>query len=288
MEELERHFDSQHQNFRQNTDQRTKDYKHLLEQDQMCAREIERKYKLIERYTNSIAQWKTKIQQTVVESEERNVALKAEKEQIAKHFQDLKTRMNRFREEECRRLTDLTVNSRECAKKLNAHLTIAEKILKTAEMCRKLETEKEKILPFYDTSRFSLDDIQLEASLKQELEEHRRSMFLENGRPAEDWVLLESFFKRLNKVSLDKLAIQKEKDRLNQENQDLRLILKQYLDGISVNNNVMNSLNPLMVVNGRVNLNRPPVRRMDVPSVIVEGNHTQAVRSPPVMMYANF
>ena len=40
-----------------------------------------------------------------------------------------------------------------------------------------------------------------------------------------------------------------------QENEDLRTILKQYLDGISVNEEVMsNPLNPLLVVNSRLQL----------------------------------
>lgn len=40
-------------------------------------------------------------------------------------------------------------------------------------------------------------------------------------------------------------------------------LLKQYLDGVSVNDDVMNTNNPLLVVNNKVNLNRPPVERMD-------------------------
>jgi hypothetical protein len=52
---------------------------------------------------------------------------------------------------------------------------------------------------------------------------------------------------------LDKTAIDKEKARLEKENGDLRSILKQYLDGISVNDEVMNNpINPLMVVNNRL------------------------------------
>lgn len=32
---------------------------------------------------------------------------------------------------------------------LKSYQKLGEKILKTAELCRKLETEKEKVLPFY-------------------------------------------------------------------------------------------------------------------------------------------
>jgi hypothetical protein len=36
--------------------------------------------------------------------------------------------------------------------KLKEYLSLGERILKTAELCRRLETEKEKVLPFYETT----------------------------------------------------------------------------------------------------------------------------------------
>ncbi len=54
---------------------------------------------------------------------------------------------------------------------------------------------------------------------------------------------------------LDKAAVDKERGRLASENADLRTILQQYLDGISVNEAVMNNpLNPLLVINQRLQL----------------------------------
>jgi len=35
--------------------------------------------------------------------------------------------------------------------RLTEYQRLGEKILKTAELCRKLETEKEKVLPFYQS-----------------------------------------------------------------------------------------------------------------------------------------
>jgi dynein regulatory complex subunit 2 len=56
-------------------------------------------------------------------------------------------------------------------------------------------------------------------------------------------------------VLLDTMAVEREKKRLEQENEDLRMILKQYLDGISVNSDVMNNpLNPLIVINQRLQI----------------------------------
>jgi hypothetical protein len=50
-------------------------------------------------------------------------------------------------------------------------------------------------------------------------------------------------------------------------------LLKQYLDGVSVNDDVMVNNNPLLVVNNKVNLNRPPVEKMDgAQKTVIEAN----------------
>jgi hypothetical protein len=84
---------------------------------------------------------------------------------------------------------------------------------------------------------------------------------------------LDNFYKRFNKVLLDKLAIDKQKQTLEKENMFFKSLLKQYLDGVSVNDDVMNANNPLLVVNNKVNLNRPPVERMEAAGkTFIEGN----------------
>merc|ERR1719171_2883495 len=169
--------------------------------------------------------------------------------------------MNRFRNEERKRLTDLAQNAHNCIHTLTDQLTLAERILKTAELCRKFETEREKVLPFY-LSRDYLQDFEsgeLEFNDEDLKEEIRKEL---NDTGVDEWTYLDLFFKRFNKVKLDHLAIEKEKQRLQRENVQLRSILKQFLDGVSVNEDVLSQPNPLLVVNGKVNLNHIPVKRV--------------------------
>jgi hypothetical protein len=73
--------------------------------------------------------------------------------------------MLQFREDEERRLGNLTMNSKFCMDKLKEYQKLGEKILKTAELCRKLETEKEKVLPFYQSDPEAMEepiDLQIE------------------------------------------------------------------------------------------------------------------------------
>ena len=69
-------------------------------------------------------------------------------------------------------------------------------------------------------------------------------------------------------------ADESERKGLEQENTELQAILKQYFDGVSVNDSVMQASNPLLIVNGKVKA--PPqttlMDRMEQ-STVVDANH---------------
>lgn len=59
--------------------------------------------------------------------------------------------MTKQRDDKERHLGQLSLSALNCIEILNGYKKLGEKILKTAELCRKLETEKEKVLPFYES-----------------------------------------------------------------------------------------------------------------------------------------
>jgi len=258
--------------YQNQTENNTSEYKQFLFRDAKLSKQVERRLRQVERMQASIQHWKLKIAQNKQECEDRNQQLRTEKDHIAKHFQDLKATMNYSRSEEKKRLADLTLNARNCIKSLSDQLGLAEKIIKTSELCRKFETEREKVLPFY-LSRDLLNEFE-EGDLdfpNEDLKEEIRKELTDMG--IDEWTYLDNFFKRFNKVKLDHLAIEQEKARLQRENVQLRSILKQFLDGVSVNEDVLAQPNPLLVVNGRVNLNHVPVKHVGEKKVYVEAAH---------------
>jgi len=282
IEELERHFDSAHANYMATTEQRTQDFKHLTIKDQQSAKTIEMQMRKLQRLQDSLAHWKTKLASNGRECDERNRALREEKDAISRHFQELKSRMNKFRESEGRRLQELVINAQSSLKALQAKLEKAERILRLAELARKLETEREKVLPFYQSSveeeeKAAADAADLRKSLQTSAVDLQTSATGKDGHVVEEWDYLNHFFKRYNKVLLDEQAIERERDRLRRENTDLRSILKQYLDGISVNEDVINAPNPLLVVNHKTNIVMPNAHRMAPVSTVIEGSHVQMI-----------
>mgnify|MGYP003684409293 CR=1 FL=1 len=303
IEELERHFDDAHANYTSTTEQRTFDFKNLTLKDQQSAKTIESQMRRLQRLHDSTTHWKAKIASNAAECEQRNRALKEEKDSIARHFQvwrafplrrspgpgpgpgplpiytdadlpflqELKARMNRFRDAEGRRLMELTINSQASIKTLKEKLEKAERILKLAEVTRKLETEREKVLPFYESS--VAEEEKAASGAAEVVKSLQTSAAGRDGQAVEEWDYLSNFFKRYNKVLLDATAIERERERLAAENGDLRSILKQYLDGISVNEDVLNAPNPLLVVNNRSNVVGNATRRLPVATVAIEAAH---------------
>ncbi|KAH9587799.1 Dynein regulatory complex subunit 2, variant 2 [Schistosoma haematobium] len=92
------------------------------------------------------------------------------------------------------------------------------------------------------------------------------------------------FWKRFNKVQLDRLAIIKEYNMLEQENIQLKLLLKQYLDGISVNSEVISGDNSLIVINGRSNLKHMSI--IDDPRILLISTDDDSVQPKEMINYA--
>ncbi|XP_062058218.1 dynein regulatory complex subunit 2 isoform X4 [Lepus europaeus] len=149
-----------------------------------------------------------------------------------------------------------------------------EKILKLAEICRKFETEEEKVLPFY-SSVLTPQEQEIEEQNQEELTEELVEVMA-------DYVGMENFWKRYNKVKLEKLSLLQRRARLLEINGKLREMLKQYLDGISVSDEVLSQLNPLFIVNHQSNLPpaapglQPPDREPAAAYNVIEAAHVIA------------
>jgi len=75
--------------------------------------------------------------------------LQQELKKLVSHYHLLKKKMAHLRGDKEKHLGTLSLDALNCTTKLKEYQSLGEKILKTAELCRKLETEKEKVLPFY-------------------------------------------------------------------------------------------------------------------------------------------
>lgn len=259
VEDLWRQFQSALNNYNSTTEERKKQFEELKTKDQKNAREVEHQMKKLVKLQENIAHLKSKMNSNAKEYEEKNLVLKEQKDKIQSQFLSLKKKMNSFRDDERERLTKLTILSNSVIKKLSVKVEKAEMIIKLAEMNKKLETEEERVIPFYDESELEkIEELKIDIELPKEFDG------------------MQQFSKRYNKVFLDKLALDKKHELILDENNRLRSILKQYLDGITLSEDVLGQLNPLIVVNGKTNA---PLRNRGV----VHIPYVEASQAYPVL-----
>uniref|UniRef100_A0A4W4DYW6 Dynein regulatory complex protein 1 n=1 Tax=Electrophorus electricus TaxID=8005 RepID=A0A4W4DYW6_ELEEL len=228
-------------NYSEATKDRRVAFESLRARDEHSAQEIDSQMRRLQKMQDSISALRFQLSSSQRECEVSVHGLRAAREEVTHKVQQLKAKFSLARAAERRQLANLTMHSSKTINKLQDIIGKGEKLLRLAEMCRKLETEQEKVLPFY-TSSLSAEELSQERAhaMEEPSEELARAML--------DYTILEKFWQRYNKVLLERLCLEQDKVALVQENQQLRVLLKQYLDGISVSDEILRQRNPLLIV----------------------------------------
>jgi hypothetical protein len=190
----------------------------------------------------SMSHYKTKLGTNAKEFEERNRSLREEKEAIQRQYHGLKRRMVQLRAQEHRKLIDLAQTSQQSLRELRERVAKAEDIIRLSEMNRKLETEVEKVLPFYEESALQPEEVGGDDLVA--------TATAASVEVPPEIATIAFFHKRCNKATLDQQVLSTRLGALREENEYLKSILRQYLEGITVSPQILESANPLVVVNG--------------------------------------
>ncbi|XP_068266800.1 dynein regulatory complex subunit 2 [Nyctibius grandis] len=213
----------------------------LREKDEKSSREIEMQTKKLQKLQELVAATKGRIAARLREGEEQTQRAREEKEKLLGQLQELKSELSQARAKAHGSLATLTVQSGAALAALARVVRKAERILRLAEMCRRLETEEEKVLPFYPSSLAEGEQRDAQRVLEEPPAEPL-------AQAARDYAGLERFWQRFNKVKLEEQALERERAVLGRRNRCLRVLLGQYLAGIAVSQEVLSQLNPLLDV----------------------------------------
>nr|XP_046198294.1 dynein regulatory complex subunit 2 [Oncorhynchus gorbuscha]XP_046198295.1 dynein regulatory complex subunit 2 [Oncorhynchus gorbuscha]XP_046198296.1 dynein regulatory complex subunit 2 [Oncorhynchus gorbuscha]XP_046198298.1 dynein regulatory complex subunit 2 [Oncorhynchus gorbuscha]XP_046198299.1 dynein regulatory complex subunit 2 [Oncorhynchus gorbuscha] len=241
VEGLWRQFQQALRSYNEATEDRHIAFESLRTRDQRSAQEIDTQMRRLQKMQDSISALRSRLNSSQKESEGAARGLRAAREEVTLQARQLKAQLSRARAAERNQLTNLTVHSNAAAKNLQGIITKGERLLRLAEICRKLETEHEKVLPFYTSSLTAEEESQERANAMETPSEELAQAML-------DYLVLERFWQRYNKVLLERLCLERERGALTQENQQLRILLRQYLDGISVSDEILRHRNPLLMV----------------------------------------
>lgn len=222
LEQIEKGFDKEHVRYMDLAEDKTREYEELKAKDTKLSKEIDHLMNKNNALQAKVSHWKKKLTNHSRECRERNDSLRKEKNLMNQHYRELKNQMTRNRRQEHERLAELTVLSREALQKNTKYLDDLCAILRLAEMCRKYETEREKVLP--------------DEGAGEELA----------GQTPE----FEKFWNRYNKVLLDKMILEQQEANLADDNIKLEYLIEQFKRDVGVPKDVMREDNTLLVLNG--------------------------------------
>jgi hypothetical protein len=253
--------------FKNKSEGKTQQYKQMAAADLRLKATMRQQQEQIIRLAAQISHWRRKIRNNEKESQEANDRLRQEKENLSLHFRELKATMAQFRVLEHRKLAEISVAYDTAINSLQEKLKLAEKILKYAEMTRKLETEREQIMPF--SKAMSETDPEMVSQLQQ-----FKLQLKGDPKYVAESDLFDRFYRRFNAVLLQKLSLEREKETLTQHNARLRTMMRRYMSGMGVSPELQQKPNTLFIVNQSTNA---PMRRVEQDGIpIVDANLTIA------------
>ncbi|XP_035243005.1 dynein regulatory complex subunit 2 [Anguilla anguilla] len=250
VEEMWRQLQEATRSYREATEEHRAACEALRARDQLSSREIQAQMKRLQKMQESCVALRARMSATQREGEAAARDLRAVREKVTDRRRELKTQMGSVHAQHRSALSRLTLHSSNAAKKLQGVIAKGEKLIRQAGVCRKLETERERVQPFY---RCSLSAEEQRLVRENQLE----PAVTELAQAMQDYAGLEGMWQRWGRVELDRLCLQREKAALAQENLRLRALLRQYLNGLVVSDDALRQDGTLLTVSRSVQSRRP-------------------------------
>ena len=159
----ERMCEDAHKTYVSGTDTRAASFEELTARDSQSARTIESRMRDLGRLARRVRRVKGMLESQSREWRAKNKALRKEKERVRDHAHALAATTKRGRAEANAKLKALLAGSNGALKSLDARLTEAERILKLAAAARRLETERERVVPFLEEEEEDPEALEAEA-----------------------------------------------------------------------------------------------------------------------------
>ncbi|KMZ81734.1 hypothetical protein PVIIG_04233 [Plasmodium vivax India VII] len=178
-----------------------------------------------------IDSWKLKLENEIKIYEMQIERLRNEKTQLLNHIRAIKMILQKLKHNDKQRLIDITVSSSKCINVLEENISLANKLINTNNLCRRYETEREKIAS-------SLDVASTEGEVGPVDPEGGESTADMQKKNEEQAQLLENFFRRKNKTILDIILLKKELHALRKKNKEYTKVIDDLENKLSLNKKV--------------------------------------------------
>jgi hypothetical protein len=269
-------------------------YNQLKSKDDIMRAEISAKMHHANQLQRAIQHLRLIAKQEDAQISKRHTELVERKARAIAKWNLMQEEMTVYRTEQQTRLYDLIRRANERKGSLMHQVELAQRVTKLALSCQKWESSRDKFASLFrdgmllptacsnqegggvdkeeSTTTLKTMDEEEETIIKQQ-----RAVIVECMKRLGDTT--HHFWNKYNLAKLDVLTLEREVRQLKTKEEEIRMKLKLYHDGIVVTNEAMMVRNPLFVINGKMNafcLSAPPTKSPGGKNKrisVVEGNY---------------
>ena len=256
IEDLDEQFEIAKNEYLQKTDVQSETLTQQLDKDKEMSKEMIKLQCQIDTLCASMKKLKSVSRRNSSQNMERNRRLLERKNEVIQKYRNTKAQLEELRSSRHGKLKEMTKQANTYKTLLQGENDLVERILKLLVLTGKMESEDEK------------QDLEVDLEGYDESHTKEGSTFQEEG-----------IWRRYNKVLLSMSRLKEEEEDLLKTNRDLKDKLRRYQDGVTVNDRVINSHNPLIVINGKM---RPESREFSKSSVgfsVIDANHLSTTKA---------
>ena len=261
IEELERTFDELHRYYRDMTEHANAHFVQLKHADATLSLDIDDKKKKMAKLHSHSQALRKKHALNDREAKDKFAQLLRHKQHMQSLCKQMEERIKHGRKQQKARVAQLAQHAHATIQHCKSKLGRAERLLRLMSRARSKETEKEKVMPLpAHRAHAAVAQQQQHQRQAAEAEEKTQSHTADEREQADaeaaaavdggaGWSASLLVHKH-NKVSLDVLAIQYERQRLMDDNARLKQQLEAFLNGIAITHSTMDRRdNTLLIVN---------------------------------------
>ena len=226
IEDLDEQFEISKNEYIQKTDVQSETLQKQVEKDREMSKEMISLQCQIDKLCASTKRLKSVSRRNSSQNMERNRQLMERKNEDICRYKDTKANIEELRSSRYGKLKALTKQANTCKSNLQKECDLIERILKLIQLTKKMETREDK--------------------KEQEQEQ------LSSKTQGTEIFNTEGIWRRYNNVIIDLHSLKEEEKKQMKRNDNLKEKLRQYQDGVTVNDRVINSHNPLIVINGKM------------------------------------
>ncbi|XP_017958424.1 dynein regulatory complex subunit 2 [Drosophila navojoa] len=208
------------------------EYVDLKQRDEESAQQISQQNYEIEYLTEQLCNLRLLAEEQQIKQQAQLHQRQNIKEELTDRLRELRSYVEKEAEEQHRLFKQMTVESYEAIQTLKAHLSKVETLSQLSRICSKMETQREKLFQLPQLSKEIIE-------IREQQTPGEDDADLANDPLKEEVAALpqmETFWRRVNNVSVDVACLKQQKRNLEAENAKLKAELQEYLIDLNIAN----------------------------------------------------